>query len=227
MRPRLRQSSHALAAKFVAPTLDPQQLRAGLGGIYALVEPDRRPPEPFVEALLAGGVRLFQIRAKGGISRETLNAIVRLVRAAGGVTIVNDDVDLAAQADGVHLGQEDAARHDMRAVRQRLGDGIIGLSCGTSDEARAVDAELVDYLGVGPLFATGSKADAGPPIGPDGVRAVVAATTLPVAAIGGIDLERIGCVRETGAAMAAIISALASATDVRAAARRFVDAWRT
>jgi thiamine-phosphate pyrophosphorylase len=198
-----------------------------LHGIYALVEPERRAPEPFVASLLAGGIRLFQIRAKGGLQRETLAAIVTMVRAAGGVTIVNDDVAAAAEADGAHLGQEDAALHDLTAVRARLRDGIIGLSCGTPAEARAADPALIDYLGIGPLFATGSKADAGLPIGVNGVRAVVAATSLPTAAIGGIDLARLSRARETGASMAAIVSALSGASDVAATARALVSAWNS
>jgi thiamine-phosphate pyrophosphorylase len=204
-----------------------RQKLAALHGIYALVDPQRRSPEPFVAALLAGGVRLFQIRAKGGVGRETLAAIVTLVRAAGGVTLVNDDVAVAAQADGVHLGQEDAALHDLAAVRARLRDGLIGLSCGTPAEARAADPALIDYLGIGPLFGTRSKPDAGLPIGVSGVRAVVAATTLPTAAIGGIDLARLGRARETGATMAAIVSALAEAGDVTAAARALVAGWNS
>jgi thiamine-phosphate pyrophosphorylase len=201
--------------------------KRSLHGIYALVEPERRAPEPFVASLLAGGIRLFQIRAKGGLQRETLAAIVTMVRAAGGVTIVNDDVAAAAEADGAHLGQEDAALHDLTAVRARLRDGIIGLSCGTPAEARAADPALIDYLGIGPLFATGSKADAGLPIGVNGVRAVVAATSLPTAAIGGIDLARLSRARETGASMAAIVSALSGASDVAATARALVSAWNS
>jgi thiamine-phosphate pyrophosphorylase len=196
-----------------------------LRGIYVLVEPERRAPEAFVEALLDGGVRLFQIRAKAGIRREILVALVRRVRAAGGILLVNDDVSAAADADGLHLGQEDAALHDLRALRTRLRGRIIGLSCGTPAEARAADPELVDYIGVGPVFATGSKADAGLPIGVSGARAVVAAGRRPAAVIGGIDLERLPRVRETGAAMAAVISALSGAADVRATARAFVAAW--
>jgi len=205
----------------------PERIRraALLHGIYALVEPERRAPVPFVDALLAGGVRLFQIRAKNGIALDLLRAIVAAVRAAGGITIVNDDVVLAAEADGVHLGQEDAALLDLAAVRERLRDGIIGLSCGIPAEARAADPAVIDYLGIGPLFLTGSKADAGPPIGVRGVRAVVEATTLPTAAIGGIDLAGLVSARETGATMAAIVSALASARDVTAAAREMVSAW--
>jgi thiamine-phosphate pyrophosphorylase len=196
-----------------------------LSGIYALVEPERRPPLPFVEGLLAGGIRLFQIRAKRGIARELLATIVASVRAAGGLTIVNDDVDAAAYADGVHLGQEDALLHDVRALRERFRSGIIGLSCGTPEEARRVDPALIDYVGVGPVFATASKADAGLPIGVAGVRAVVEATTVPAAAIGGIDLAHLRDVRASGAAMAAIISALAAPDDAASTARDYVAAW--
>jgi thiamine-phosphate diphosphorylase len=102
---------------------------------------------------------------------------------------------------------------------------VIGLSCGTPAEARAADPALIDYLGVGPIFATGSKADAGGPIGVNGVRVVVDASALPVAAIGGITLAELPRVRETGAAMAAVISALAAAPDPETAARAFVGAW--
>jgi thiamine-phosphate pyrophosphorylase len=201
---------------------------ARLHGIYALLEPARHPDTPgYLDALLRGGIRLFQIRAKTGIAAALLDALVARVRAAGGLALVNDDVELALRADGVHLGQEDAAEHDLRALRARLGARVIGLSCGTPAEARAVDPGLIDYLGVGPIFATASKADAGGPIGVNGVRVVVEASTLPVAAIGGIELATLAYVRETGAAMAAVISALAGAGEPEAAARAFVQAWST
>jgi thiamine-phosphate pyrophosphorylase len=194
-------------------------------GIYALVSPEGADPVAYVEALLAGGIRLFQIRAKRGIRSDTFAAIIGRVRAQRGLVIVNDDVTLAAQADGVHLGQEDAARHDLRALRVALGAKAIGLSCGTPAQARAPGTEFIDYIGAGPIFATPSKSDAGGPIGVSGVRAVVEATHLPVAAIGGITLDRLQWVRESGAAMAAVISGLATAADTTATARAYVDAW--
>jgi thiamine-phosphate diphosphorylase len=88
-----------------------------------------------------------------------------------------------------------------------------------------VDTSLVDYLGAGPIFATQTKRDAGGPIGINGVRVVVEVTPLPVAAIGGISLASLPRVRETGAAMAAVISALAAAPDPESTARAFVQAW--
>jgi thiamine-phosphate pyrophosphorylase len=198
--------------------------RFRLRGIYALVDPQRAEPVAFTEAILRGGIRLVQIRAKLGIDGTTLIAIVARVRAAGGLALVNDDVGFARLADGVHLGQEDAATVDLREVRRALGAGIIGLSCGTPEEARAADPALVDYLGVGPVFGTPSKGDAGHPIGISGTRAVVEATSLPCAAIGGIDATNLGRVRETGAAMAAVISALGT-DDPEAAARALVERW--
>jgi thiamine-phosphate pyrophosphorylase len=199
---------------------------ASLRGIYALFDPAAHAdPGAYLDALLRGGIRLVQIRAKGGIGLPLLRTLVARIRAAGGTAIVNDDVDLALEADGVHLGQEDLALHDLTAVRARLGARCIGLSCGTPAEARAVPAGMIDYLGTGPIFATSSKGDAGGPIGVNGVRVVVDATPLPVAAIGGITAVSLPRVRETGAAMAAVISALSAAPDPESAARAFVQAW--
>lgn len=199
---------------------------ARFAGVYALIDPAARAePMAYLDALLRGGIRLVQIRAKDGIAPELLRSVIARVRAAGGTSIVNDDVDLAFEADGVHLGQEDLAGHDLRALRVRLGGRVIGISCGTPAEARALPPGIVDYVGAGPIFATSSKGDAGAPIGVNGVRAVVEASTLPVAAIGGITLAALPRVRESGAAMAAVISALANAADPEAAARAFVGAW--
>ena len=198
--------------------------RSRLRGVYALVDPDRAEPISFTEALLRGGIRLFQVRAKRGIDGATLIAIVARVREAGGLTIVNDDVRLARLADGVHLGQEDAASLDLPELRRALGSAIIGLSCGTPQEARAADPTLIDYIGAGPAFASPSKHDAGFPIGLSGVRAVVEATSLPVAAIGRIGVDTVARIPQTGATMAAVISALVC-EDVEPAARALVERW--
>jgi thiamine-phosphate pyrophosphorylase len=203
-------------------TMDPARFR----GVYALIDPAAHAgPLEYLDALLGGGIRLMQIRAKGGIEPELLRTVIARVRGAGGIAIMNDDVELALEADGVHLGQEDLAGHDLRALRARLGARAIGLSCGTPAEARAVPPGLIDYIGAGPIFATSSKGDAGGPIGVNGVRVVVEATSLPVAAIGGITLASVPRVRETGATMAAVISALSAAPDPQATARAFVTAW--
>jgi thiamine-phosphate pyrophosphorylase len=198
--------------------------RSRLRGVYAIVDPERAEPIAFTEALLRGGIRLIQVRAKGGIDGATLIAIAGRVRAAGGLTLVNDDVRLARLADGVHLGQEDAALVDLPELRRAFGRSIIGLSCGTPGEARAADPDVIDYIGAGPAFASPSKHDAGLPIGLSGVRAVAEATSLPVAAIGGIGPATIARIPETGATMAAVISALVC-DDPESAARDLVERW--
>ncbi len=198
--------------------------RSRLRGVYALVDPERAEPVAFTEALLRGGIRLVQVRAKHGIDRTTLLAIVNRTRAAGGLTIVNDDVRLARLADGVHLGQEDAAGLDLPALRVAMPAAIIGLSCGTPAEARAADPAIVDYVGAGPIFDTPSKPDAGPPIGINGVRAVAEATPLPCAAIGGVTFDTIARARESGAAMAAVMGALVC-EEPESAARALIARW--
>ncbi len=103
-------------------------------------------------------------------------------------------------------------------VRFALPGALIGLSCGTIEEITRANAVDVDYLGIGCVFPTASKADAGAPIGIDGLRALAGQTRLPVAAIGGITSQNVAEVRATGVAMAAVISAVAAARDPRGAA---------
>lgn len=203
-------------------------LRFPLAGIYAIVEPHRHGGAlaAYVGALVAGGIRLVQVRAKPRPEPAAIRLVADLLHAVEGIVLVNDDLAGALVADGIHVGQDDLAGHDPAMLRARLDGRIIGLSCGTPAEARAVPVPLrPDYLGVGPIFATASKADAGGPIGVSGVRAVVAATALPVAAIGGIARANLGRVRESGATMAAMISSLATAADPAAEARACIAAW--
>lgn len=195
-------------------------------GIYAIVDTAAvADPVAFTAALVAGGIRVVQLRAKAGVEPGVLRGMLEVAHAAGALVLVNDDVAAARVADGVHLGQEDAALHDLPALRAELGDAVIGLSCGIPAEARAACALGVDYVGVGPIFATASKPDAGEPIGAEGVRAVVVASTVPVVAIGGITRERLAETRGSGAVMAAVISALSHGGDTAAAARALIAAW--
>jgi thiamine-phosphate pyrophosphorylase len=148
-------------------------------------------------------------------------------RNAGAVLIVNDDLDAACEADGVHIGQDDLAMLDRSDVRERLGRRILGISCGTAEEALEAERLGADYVGAGPYNSTSSKHDAGEAIGEEGVRAVARATRLPVAAIGGIDLADLESVARSGARMAAVISAIAKPTrgDAESAARALVEGW--
>jgi thiamine-phosphate pyrophosphorylase len=115
----------------------------------------------------------------------------------------------------------------MQAIREMLENRVIGVSCGTEEEARGAEAGGADYIGVGCVFPTGSKADAGDPIGIEGLVRVASATRLPVAAIGGITLENLPQVRATGVAMAAVISAISHATNPQSAAAELVQIWNS
>ena len=199
-----------------------------LNGIYAIVDAGTSAaPLDLLESLLGAGIVLVQYRAKGGIDRDLVRRMHRLTRAADATLIVNDDLDAALDADGLHLGQDDIAALDAGALRARLAGRLLGISCATPEQARAAATLGADYVGTGPFAATGSKRDARAPIGAHGVRAVVAATSLPVAAIGGIGLENLPEVAGTGAAMAAIISALAYGPDPGRNARALIERWQS
>ncbi len=165
---------------------------------------------------------MLQLRLKAAGSRELLEAaraLRALTRSAGALLLVNDrpDVARAAEADGVHLGQNDLPVAAARAVL--AAGAIVGLS--THDVAQAQEGAAVgaDYLGVGPVFATTTKPNALGPRGLDLVAAVRAATTLPLVAIGGITPETAPAVRAAGADAVAMIAALVRAPDVAAAVR--------
>lgn len=184
-------------------------------------------PVGLTRAILEGGVRIVQYRAKTGIVPAQATAMRELTRAHDSLFLINDDWRAAQRfdADGVHLGPDDAGFRELRQVRRALGDRIIGVSCGTPNEARMAQTGGADYIGAGSVYATSSKTDAGDPIGLAGLKEIAAATKLPVAAIGGITAENIRDVRETGVAMAAMISAFSLAADPRAAAAALVNAW--
>jgi thiamine-phosphate pyrophosphorylase len=198
---------------------------ARLHGIYAIVNEGARDPLVVARAALDAGVCVVQYRAKNGIVPERLHALRTLTQHHDALLIVNDDwrAALTYDCDGVHLGPDDGGFDVVPKVRAALGERLIGLSCGTV--AEAASAHLADYIGVGSVFATASKADAGAPIGIGGLERVARATTLPVAAIGGITAENLAGVRASGVAMAAVISAIDAAPDPAAAAAQLVALW--
>jgi thiamine-phosphate pyrophosphorylase len=145
-----------------------------------------------------------------------------MVRAMGSgcLFFVNDRVDvaMAAGADGVHLGQEDL---ELEAARRLAGNEMaIGISATTVEEARRAEEGGADYLGVGPVYATPSKADAARPIGLEGLRTIRDAVTLPIVAIGGITETNARQVFEAGANGIAVISAVTGDADMAGAVRR-------
>ena len=174
-----------------------------------------------------GGAPSIQLRAKEGGARETAElarALRQETRKVGALLFVNDRVDvaLAAGADGAHVGEDDlpvaAARHIAP-----LGF-LLGVSADTPEAARRAEADGADYVGVGPVYATGSKADAGEPVGVARVRAVAAAVRLPAVGIGGIGAANARPVVEAGAAGVAVISAVMRAPDPEAATRELLRA---
>jgi thiamine-phosphate pyrophosphorylase len=202
------------------------QRAALLHGIYAIVNEDGRALE-VATAALEGGVRIIQYRAKRGINAVHLQTLRLRTRERGALLVVNDDwrAVLAFDCDGVHVGPDDDGFADVAPLRAALADRLIGLSCGTAEEVRAANAFDADYLGVGAVYATVSKADAGEPIGIEGLRHLAGVSRYPVAAIGGIARPQIPDVRASGVAMAAVISAISAASDPRAEARDLVEAW--
>ena len=184
-----------------------------------------------VREALAAGAPTIQLRLKSASARELLEAaqtLMPIVRSAGALFIVNDrlDVALAAGADGVHLGPDDPPVKDVRRVadaRSGVADTfIVGYSTDTTDEAARAEAEGADYLGVGAVYATANKSDAGDVIGLEGLRRVVKVVSIPVVAIGGITPERAPAVAKTGACGSATIGAVMSATEPAEAVRELL-----
>lgn len=178
-----------------------------------------------VAAAVAGGVTAVQLRDPQANGRELceLATSLRELLAPRGVALFVDDrldVALAARCDGVHLGQDDLP---VTAARKLAGpDLVIGWSVTSLAEAAAaarLPAGCVDYLGVGPVFPTGSKADAAAPMGTTTLARVVTESELPCVAIGGIGPDNVDSVLATGVDGVAVISAICSARDPEAAAR--------
>jgi len=192
--------------------------------LYAIVDPldTGQHPVALAEALLAGGARCLQLRWKPAPPRDVLEAaraIRLLAHAAGALFLVNDRPDLAvlAAADGVHLGQDDLP---LAAARRVLGPGrVVGLSTHDPVQARRAADAGADYVAVGPVYATTSKANALAPRGLDLVRAARAVVPCPLVAIGGIDATSAPDVIAAGADAVAMIGALVRAADPAAAVR--------
>lgn len=172
-------------------------------------------------AAVGGGATMLQLRAKGVGGRETAALATRILAAAGPVPlVVNDrlDVALAVGAAGCHLGQTDLP---IDAARKLVPPGfLLGGSAATAEEARRAADEGADYLGIGPIATTPSKADAAPPIGWDGFARIHAVgPRLPAVGIGGIDTALAAGARAAGAAGIAVIAAVLGAAEPGAATR--------
>lgn len=173
------------------------------------------------EAAIRGGVTAIQLRDKKASAERWLTVapvIGQACRAANVLFLINDRVDLAVklQADGVHLGQEDVPVYE---ARQALGPhAVVGISAGDPKELASALGSGADYLGIGPVYPTGSKADAGEAIGTSLINVAYRLNKLPVVGIGGIGPGRIQPVIRAGAAGVAVLSAIGKTADPEAAA---------
>jgi len=193
----------------------------GLSGIRGVRET--------VVAAVRGGATVVQLRDPEAKTRALVveaRALVGLLRPHRVPLIVNDRVDvaLAADADGVHVGQSDM---DVRDARTLIGpDRILGLSITEEADLDRSDLTLVDYLGIGPVFATPTKADAAPPMGLAGLKRIAARTGLPIVAIGGLHAGNAADAIMAGADGVSVVSAICAAPDPEAAARELVEVVR-
>jgi thiamine-phosphate pyrophosphorylase len=197
--------------------------------VYALVDPAVAGGRtlPALAELLAGAATIVQLRDKHGSTRdmvESARALKAVLTPAGIPLLINDRVDvaLAAEADGVHIGQDDMAAADARRLLGK--DAIIGLSIKSLTLAAEAPLDLLDYVAIGGVYATTSKDNTAAPIGINGLRAIAGAirarkANYPVCAIAGITPANAGEVIAAGADGVAVISALSLAPDPAAAAR--------
>jgi thiamine-phosphate pyrophosphorylase len=177
--------------------------------------------DAFLRSCLRGGVDIVQLRMKDGDAERVGDAARRYRRVcdeAGALLIVNDrpEVALAAGADGVHLGQDDMAVTDARAIVGE--DRLIGLSTHSAEQVEAAMRADIDYIGVGPVHSTPTKPGR-PAVGLELVRYAAAHSALPFFAIGGIDAANVSAVAAAGARRVAIARALTEADDPGSSAR--------
>lgn len=198
--------------------------------LYAVLDIDTTTaraldPRSVLDVWLAAGVRLVQLRAKsmaGGPMLALAESLAVACQSAGALFIINDRADIARMsgADGVHVGQRDLSPSAVRILCP--SPAIVGLS--THDEATVLEGlkTPADYLAIGPVFPTITKADADPAVGLEGVaRAAQLAGARPLVAIGGITLANASAVLDAGAASVAVVSDLLVG-DLGARARDFV-----
>ena len=200
--------------------LDPKILR--LVAITDDAEDKRATLVERVAAAVKGGATSVQVRLKGATPREVVSITRQLVTTVGVPVIVNDraDIALAAGAAGVHVGEADLP---VPAIRRFSPPGfIVGASLGSNAELE--NAKVADYVGIGPIFGSDSKSDAGNAIGIEGFKRLAALCELPSIGIGGITAETANQVIEAGAAGIAVINAIFKGADPETATRQLAAA---
>ena len=192
-----------------------------------------RPIEEVVEQAVAGGVTMVQLREKDAPTGQFValaKKLMAILLPLGIPLIINDRVDvaLAANADGVHIGQSDMTYQDARKL---LGeDKIIGLSVENMKDLAVANTLDVDYVGISPVFGTPTKTDTAQPFGIDGLKEAVRLSTHPTVGIGGMNMQTAKDVMQTGCDGIAVVSAICSAPDPTLASNQLktvVDAHKT
>jgi thiamine-phosphate pyrophosphorylase len=179
-----------------------------------------------IELALIGGVRIIQIREKNMPVSDFIklaSEALHLTRAHNAFLIINDTVEvaMAAGADGIHLGQEDAP---VREARRTMGDdAVIGISVKTVDEAVCAEEDGADYVAVNGVFPTATKEDLGYCVGIEGVKRIRQSTRLPVIGIGGITLHNCRSVIEAGAHGIAVVTAITMSDNIPQTCRLFFE----
>lgn len=187
-----------------------------------------------IEGAVAGGIEWIQLRAKDETAREFFELAYAAAKLTEGKArlLINDRIDvfLAARAagaavSGIHIGQKDVP---VQLARQIIGEGIIGLSASTDEQlAQAnLDAEVIDYLGVGAVRATPTKKDHPTPLGLDGFARAASLTTLPCVAIGAITAEDASAIHAGGGSGLAVVRAICNAENPQKASEQLVAAWK-
>lgn len=175
------------------------------------------------KAAASAGANVIQYRDKSRTQNEMLpiaREIKKISDSSGATLIINDNPEIAFEinASGVHLGLDDMSPYEARKI---LGDKIIGLSVGNLDELTEADLNNVDYIGSGPIFDTATKADAGSPIGLNGIKEIVGASPKPVIAVGGIDINNAKKVLNTGVAGIAVSFAILTSDNMEKTIKDF------
>ena len=202
--------------------------RRGLDlSLYVITDPvlgKGRTHGEIAEASFAGGAGIVQLRDKGASTEALYRAglhMQELAERAGAAFVVNDRLDVAQAtgAGGAHVGQDDLPAAVARGLLGK--DAIVGVSVENGEQAREAERDGATYVAVGPIYeARGSKADAGPPVGPDAVAEIKRHVAVPVVAIGGINHDNAAEVVAAGADGLAVMTAIIGAPDVAEAARR-------
>ena len=179
------------------------------------------------EAAVKAGVKIVQLRMKHAPREEILREAREVRRITSGTQtlfIVNDDPDIAseAEADGVHVGQDDLPPSEIRARYPDLR--IIGLSTHNINQTRASTSQPIDYIGVGPVYATPTKDIPDPTLGLETMGEMIAAAAHPAVAIGGIDLSRLHSVISAGARNFAVVRAVCLSSNPYDEIRKFMEA---